>query len=607
MNKSALSLCLWAAITVPTANAVDCVPVSAAAPITVENSCAFPFPNKHYWMKNGYVQVPRGVISNNITDQFNNGHGRVLPQELMSNFDGTVSSGFSAGTPVIFRFSKQKYPDLNNSHFGTDGRGSIPVFASSSSYTSLNITVNVDQWASNKSKKYHYVQVLPETRWPYDDEVTIRVGAQKNSPVYQQTKFTVRTKHSVVFPLKRRVEEVAANVKVSHIKIDEGISGLPSVKGVDHIRTGKITMYDARDKRGLFGYKNAKLKKVDIPFILTIPTKARYQPAAVAIYAHGLAAAKRSAFFDVVKSNAANNVATIAINHPNHFDGIPFSYLNRNHYLNDIEPDKLGRTIGLFPQAVINTSALLAALKLKAIHPNASKDTFRTLNHTEAYCAGRMVFGKWCLGKKKNPRDLNTDKVLIQGTSLGGIVGAAYASLAPHQVRGAVLQVAGTGMVRILSESKVWNKLFKKLVPSVATADEAILIRAMVQHTMDYADPINYVERLSQTNTPVYMMAGANDDIVPNKATLAMAKQLKAVYHKNWWTKNLFDYVTPYDKVKTSVFRGFPPLGNPHGILSKLESRFASSQSHSAFMRLDNKSLRAKFMKEHILGDKPPR
>jgi pimeloyl-ACP methyl ester carboxylesterase len=124
--------------------------------------------------------------------------------------------------------------------------------------------------------------------------------------------------------------------------------------------------------------------------------------------------------------------------------------------------------------------------------------------------------------------DLDTSRIYYQGTSLGGVLGLAFVSLAPR-LEGAFVHVSGVGITSILSNSVLWQNTFSKLVPEAANGAEALLLRAAIQQEIDYSDAINFVHYLRTPPAgiepkPLAVVVGRGDSIVTNSSTVALAE-----------------------------------------------------------------------------------
>ena len=123
--------------------------------------------------------------------------------------------------------------------------------------------------------------------------------------------------------------------------------------------------------------------------------------------------------------------------------------------------------------------------------------------------------------------DLDVSRVMMEGTSLGGVLGATYGAVAPD-LQGVVFTVTGAGLSNILSESVLWDAAFKRVMPKSASGADIVLLRALLQQVIDPGDGINYVDyyrypKAGGASRPLMLTMGEGDGLVGNQATHAMA------------------------------------------------------------------------------------
>ncbi len=229
----------------------------------------------------------------------------------------------------------------------------------------------------------------------------------------------------------------------------------------------------------------------------------------VALYAHGLGAAKEMDLL-VANLNAGLGIATFSVDFPNHGAR---STADGGYVFLNLHIDRVSRVIGMMTQNNIDFAAAHKAL---------------------IGLSDLDVVGKWrwggCWQCADGTPDLDTGNVFMEGTSLGGVLGSAYAALSPD-LKGAVFHVSGVGVTSILGGSALWELAFSNLEPSHADGAEALLMKGAVQQLLDYGDPINYVDLMRYPDNgrpvrPLYVLTGAGDNIVPNDSSVAMARLL---------------------------------------------------------------------------------
>jgi pimeloyl-ACP methyl ester carboxylesterase len=109
---------------------------------------------------------------------------------------------------------------------------------------------------------------------------------------------------------------------------------------------------------------------------------------------------------------------------------------------------------------------------------------------------------------------LDTSTVFYEGTSMGGVLGAAFVALAP-ELDGAFLQVAGAGIADIIMNSLIWP-LFMGVVPAGATTGDAYALMGGATMLLDHAESVNVLDRIRAHGTPVFLTYGVGDGVVPN-------------------------------------------------------------------------------------------
>jgi pimeloyl-ACP methyl ester carboxylesterase len=119
---------------------------------------------------------------------------------------------------------------------------------------------------------------------------------------------------------------------------------------------------------------------------------------------------------------------------------------------------------------------------------------------------------------------LDTGTVLYEGTSMGGVLGAAFVALSP-ELDGAFLQVPGAGIADIIMNSLIWP-LFMGVVPAGASTGDAYALMGGASMLLDRSEASNVVERVRQNGTPLFVAYGVGDGVVPNVTTDRLISQL---------------------------------------------------------------------------------
>lgn len=519
------------------AHAGVCNPLSA-------DTCGLPFPS-NYWSVPSptsptgvRLQVDDTLLRPEVMAQLPAADG-FTPSQIFSG-----ASGFSAATVAVFEFD-QRPAEIS---LPADGGGAVRAFDLDTG-RALPIRASLSAYArSNKvSAPSEVLQVFPRSRWPYGHRVLIAVTGQLLVPFSRQpwfeaaaahhaagspeaahaaqlrqallaaglnpwtvrtaTLFTVRDRAEAVGPMKSLLDAtLARDHGVRNLKTSYDLLSLDVAATV----TGEVRLDNYRRKGGIGTVDFSGATRLDewAPFRLTIPRAAANRPAPVVIYAHGLGANK-DLDFGVPGRNASTGVATLGIDFPNHGDR---QASNGGGVFDNLSIDRLDRQIGMMTQCTLDFGSLYRALKTQ-------------LRQVDVVAKLSLANLNWM--KADGVPDLNVDRVSMQGTSLGGVLGSHFAALAP-QLDGGIFSVTGVGITSILSESILWDTSFSKLEPPAATGAEALLLRAAIQQALDYGDPINTLDYMrtpmaGQNRKPLLITTGAGDTIVPNASSIAAA------------------------------------------------------------------------------------
>jgi hypothetical protein len=212
------------------------------------------------------------------------------------------------------------------------------------------------------------------------------------------------------------------------------------------------------------------------------------------IYGHGVTINKETGPLIVGARNAKAGYATIGIDHPSHG-----SRTDTDRFILDLlSPQRLGRLVNIPMQSALDHVSLMLAIQ----------DHLNTLD-----------VGAWSpFGVRGDGRpDLDVSKILYQGTSLGGVFGHTFVSIAP-ELKGAFYTVSGTGLVDILAHSVLWL-VFRNTIAAGASPGEAQMLVAFASLLTDEADGGNASDRVLANGTPVFLTFGKNDGIVFNGST----------------------------------------------------------------------------------------
>ncbi|UUY05226.1 hypothetical protein LRS13_06805 [Svornostia abyssi] len=520
-----------AATAAPAAQAADCNPLSL-------ETCLAPFPS-NYWADWDDTSPTGGRA--NITDD-------LLRPELLAQLpveDGISPSGifngatgFSAGVGAVFEFT-QRQPQVPYDGgddivaFDLDSGARVPIHAFVSGHARNPLVVGANQ--SN------VIQVFPQSRWAYTHDIVIALSTRYGAgdPTFLESKakvapgskaeeyvglledglrdagidpattrtatwFSVRDRKEVIEPTARLMADTAARPHPVRNVRTSWSTTFPSVAAVVKGEV-RVDNYRTRGGQGPVDFSGATRKDQWLPFRLTLPRSASRNPAPVMMYAHGLSGSKESDYY-VAELNAGVGMATIAIDWPNHGAR---SVADGGEIFSILRPDKLGTLSGLFNQGTLDLAGLYAAI-----------------GGLEVDVLKRPTLSNW-QGRGADGRpDIDTSSISMQGTSLGGVLGANFAGRAP-KLDVIDFQVAGVGLSHVTSQTVLWNIMGAMFPKGTNGTEEAVLMGALQQET-DTADGINTIDFVrtpgpGQSRKPMLLVLGDGDAVVPNPASVAMA------------------------------------------------------------------------------------
>ena len=466
----------------------------------------------------------------------------LLPEKVVNG-----STGYSAATAVDFEVFEA--PDLNT--LPEDGGESVVAFNLDTGER-VPIRVQMSEYARSKlvSEASQIVEIYPRSRWSFGERYVVfltkslktEAGLDHEiSPGFMQaiskdgsqlanfhepvlnfleghgynrdnlismTFFTVRDEQEVTGKLVKLTEFVYQQEHpLRNLRIRHTLFGKISA----HV-SGEVLVHNFRDEAGGMIYDINSAEENWVKFRLTLPRAARDKPAPVAIFSHGIGLVKETGRATAL-SNAKLGIATIAIDHPNHGSRIS---ADGGWVGSLLKTEDVPRQLGMMIQSSIDHMALLKAIRTSIGDLDILPRRFWSplINHE--------------LNSGDGIPDLDTGTIFYQGVSLGGVLGSVFVALAPD-LKGAVFQVTGAGITNILSGSVLWNPLFSKMVPDIATGAEALLLKTAMQQVIDPGDAINFAHYLRNpigiaTPKPVLIIAGEGDSVVPNFSTVAFAE-----------------------------------------------------------------------------------
>ena len=510
-------------------------------------NCLLPYPSD-VWSKTDSTS-PTGIrlaIPDNLLPE-------ALENELPAGiniqkiFNG--SSGFSAASAVLFELASAPQ---SNSLPADGGNSVIAINLSTGERTPITVQLSNYGRSTQVSSPAQVIEIFPRSRWQFGARYVVAIthaikalngdsytpaegfsallqnDGSENAQSYDTalnylesagftrdsllnaTVFTVRTEDEVTAPLKQISKQVYQNEHpVKNLWVVYGSAVHPIAATVfGKLRTDN---FRAADGSMLYERENNSTRWVD--FRLTLPKAANLQSVPISLYGHGLGINKESDFI-VARSNAELGIATISIDQPNHGMRV---WNDGGSVFKLLSPAHLPRQIGMLVHSPVDFMSLLKAV-------NSSLSDINVLPRN-----GAATISPICnLNNQGDIPDLDSSRIFYQGTSLGGVLGSTFVALAPN-IKGAFLHVPGSGITRILSESVLWDNFFYKLMPASANGAEALVLRAAIQHEIDYGDSVNFIHYLRepQPGIPakaVGIVVAKGDLLVPNNASMAMAE-----------------------------------------------------------------------------------
>ncbi|MHB1139763.1 MAG: alpha/beta hydrolase family protein, partial [Microthrixaceae bacterium] len=479
-------------------------------------SCGLPFPSDEFTVADSStatgrrVDMPADLLPDRLVAALGPG---ATPADASRGADG-----YSVLTPVMFELDRA----VNPASIPADGGEVVAVFDEHTGER-VPIRVEVPAEAIRHGAPETIVVAWPQVRYEFGhtyvarltDSARARTGSLQPAPgladredptveslasaverlggdrwedVLVATRFTVRSESNATHELDAMNAAVRAqDHPVRNLRVD-----LPLlVPGASAVVVGEVSITDFRDEHGTARIANGGTARW-VPFTLVLPeTPAGPEGAPVVIYGHGLLANKETMLF-TASTNAQKGLATIGIDVPNHGS----RQAGNGGYLLELNNSRdFGRLASMPLQGVVDHVSLLLAVQ------HHLGDVELTLPDLP----GRV--------DQPAPR-LDVDHLLYEGTSMGGVLGAAFTALAP-ELEGSFLQVAGTGIADTIFHSLLWI-LFMGIIPSGASTGDAYALMGAATLLTDPADNVNVLARIRDQGTPVFLAYGVGDGVVPN-------------------------------------------------------------------------------------------
>ena len=477
-------------------------------------SCALPYPSDEFTVADSStetgvrVEMPEGVIDRAARDRL--GPGATVEDA----FGG--ADGFSAVTPVIFELDRSVDP----SSMPADGGDVIAVFDVATG-ARVPIRAEISKDSIRFGAMNTIVMAWPTVRFDYGHTYVARlnrglhanVGELATAPgiatvsseyvagirsalraiegdrwsdVISATTFTVRSRANANHDLV----EMARLARADDHPVRNLEVGAPFlVTDASAVVHGEVRLTDFRDDDGVADPANGPTEIWE-RFLMVLPkSPAGPDGAPVAVYGHGLTVSKET-MVAVASANARRGVATVGVDVPNHGER-----QDEGGFLLDItHPETFGRLTSMTLQGEVDNLSMMKSVE----------------QHF-----GDLRFDAPLLGSA--PPRLDTSRVLYEGTSMGGVLGAAEVPLAP-ELDGAFLQVPGVGTVDIIVHSALWP-LFMRVVPDGIPAGDAAALIGAAGMLLDRSDAVNVLDADHAGAAPIFAQYGVGDGIVPGFST----------------------------------------------------------------------------------------
>lgn len=496
-------------------------------------TCSLPFPSDTY-ASESLDEVFDASLRSQLSESFQ-------PSAIMQDRDG-----FSPAAPVLFEVPVKVDPDT----IPIDGGGILLVIdLDSEAGDFIPVRVRVSAVADVTNQEIldadptaitnQVIEAWPRSRFPFGHRLAAVLTTELQSvdgipapaatipdgygsllaeledvgiaeeSIVSLTEFTIATEANTTGVLFDMIEVIenqehpVRNLNVQYIPVG------PVAVEV----TGEVQLLSFRSSDGTVRYETGETgTPYWTPFDLFLPRQAKDGPVPIQLYGHGLSA-ERNSVIVVSVTNAANGMATITIDQPNHGER---KEKDGGFIMDIFEPGNVGLVTGMVTQSTLDFHSLITAVRTSL----ADLDLLPR----------RHNFWNWLFhnGGYKKP-DIDTSRIFYAGTSLGGVLGNAFVGTATG-LDGAFLQVTGAGVNNVLAHSSLYeSKGFDQLIPEGATGPEAAVMFAMVQHVLDKGDGINLIHNIRSPEvggqtTPLVVQCGLGDSIVFNDATYALAE-----------------------------------------------------------------------------------
>jgi len=475
------------------------------------HTCVLPFPSDQFSVAD--PGAPTGLRPSVPAELFSPGVFEQLPPSFQAEAFFASADGFSPLGAVSFETTAPVDEDA----LAADPQ---PHVSAVDHTTGASLPVLVDVPADGDGR---ILRIWPRARWPFGHRVTVSLSASLPSATGTQidrpagwareaipattfspddtltsTTFTVRSEGDVrddTAVMARAAWE--ADHPVRNVTVAPSL--LPHVRAVVQ---GQVRLTDFRTDAGEIDQAGPGAPRTSwVDFELFYPERPmRARGAPVVLCGHGVGIVKETALL-VALDNAERGWATVSIDQPNHGDRREAE----GGLLDLIEPGSLGRVTSMVTQSSID----LVSLQKAIITSFAELDVVST--------TGFKLFSARSDGRS----DFDPTAIICQGTSMGGVLGAAFLSITPEPIPVAMLQVPGVGVSHIITNSILWNAVlgFRRVVPDAATPGEASALMGAAQMALDQGDAGNWIDVAVANGTRIMIDYGLRDGVVPNEST----------------------------------------------------------------------------------------
>lgn len=547
------------------------------------NSCVLPYPSNHWTepselSRTGIkIAIENQIVRQELLDFVD---PAIWPENIIAQNNNGQLSGFSPATAVLFELDERP----NSITLPKDGGASVMIFdVTADELISILVKLNSDALSNRVPEKVAIIQARPLSRFEFghtyvavvthqlktvdgsnfsastgmdlakeegtalysEYESTWNYLAGKNigkDEVLWVSEFTIRNETDMITPYAKLVNAVYAE---EHPMRNLSVEFKDAGRIEAYVR-GEVllTQYRTADTGWALDYRLEEPAKIWADFYLVLPASAEEFPAPLAIYGHGIGVDKTT-LDTIALANVNSGIATIGIDYPNHGsrrkqDG------GRSIFSLGSSPAGISAVLGIAQQAPLDLVALVKAITTEL-------DDLDVLP-IHSYQEDAQI--------SDGIPDLDLSRIIYQGTSLGGVFGTGAIAWAP-EIQAAYFQVSGAGITDILQNTILWQGIFDRMVPDIATAQERAVLINLFQHAVDPMDGINIAHwyrnpfpGLNIREKSVLLHMGIGDTVVVNSTSEALARVIELPHLSGQGVKVLKE-VSGLEVINELPFDGF--------------------------------------------------